>query len=115
MPREGTETFIYIVDTIFFVLNLEIRCPERGRKQFTTISPKTTFLIFGNKMPREGTETNQKFCCMCLNWNNLEIRCPERGRKLCLDLYPFVISLSLFGNKMPREGTETFLNFSFLS
>ena len=36
--------------------NLEIRCPERGRKRIVAIS---LFVIprFGNKIPREGTET----------------------------------------------------------
>ena len=47
---------------------LEIRCPERGRKQ---IQPNLEHLDsnkFGNKMPREGTETYRPS-----RWQNVEI------------------------------------------
>ena len=36
---------------------LEIRCPERGRKQCQLIHRRHQYKLFGNKMPREGTET----------------------------------------------------------
>ena len=62
--------------------NLEIRCPERGRKLSLHVCSETCLNLFGNKMPREGTET--------------------------LSLY-FQKNRDLFGNKMPREGTETIL------
>ena len=39
--------------------DLEIRCPERGRKHQST-SDATCYSQFGNKMPREGTETSIK-------------------------------------------------------
>ena len=67
---------------------LEIRCPERGRKQirsFITTSKLRSYL---------------------------EIRCPERGRKL-LKTNQIRNHMQEFGNKMPREGTETVFNASF--
>ena len=38
---------------------LEIRYPERGRKQCSTKSYIQRLFLFGNKIPREGTETKQ--------------------------------------------------------
>ena len=83
MPREGTETFVKLRVSFLIVINLEIRCPERGRKH------ECSNMIhiqnrFGNKMPREGTET--------LAIGYIIVKCNF-----------------LFGNKMPREGTETIL------
>ena len=62
--------------------NLEIRCPERGRKRFCTCDSTSNHSLFGNKMPREGTET-------------------------ILPQSHLYFQITLFGNKMPREGTET--------
>ena len=36
---------------------LEIRYPERGRKQCSVFLQSHRLIIFGNKIPREGTET----------------------------------------------------------
>ena len=105
MPREGTETELKLIHHPHH-LNLEIRCPERGRKRYLstavnslvvfvfgnkmpregteTISPHLASEIsvpFGNKMPREGTETLLQLFAYIQQDNNLEIRCPERGRK----------------------------------
>ena len=60
MPREGTETILQcVLLTLQYSHNLEIRCPERGRKLslFFALTPTIVCGIFGNKMPREGTET----------------------------------------------------------
>ena len=109
MPREGTETTIHHPFHIATeLLDLEIRCPERGRKLFFVNEFQITCDVeFGNKMPREGTETEITANNKTKFFINLEIRCPERGRKRCFRLYPSN-SLHPFGNKMPREGTETF-------
>ena len=55
MPREGTETFTTAKATVYDI-DLEIRCPERGRKLSSEL-PVIAATKFGNKMPREGTET----------------------------------------------------------
>ena len=81
MPREGTETALLYNSQNLLCVNLEIRCPERGRKQYTLKSLCSPFTSFGNKMPREGTETEV--------WDSV----PD--------------NTNVFGNKMPREGTET--------
>ena len=71
------------------ITNLEIRCPERGRKQKAEWRTEENINEqFGNKMPREGTETGR----ISANSKNF----------------------SSFGNKMPREGTET-LHCTFLN
>ena len=57
MPREGTETEITANNKTKFFINLEIRCPERGRKRCFRLYPSNSLHPFGNKMPREGTET----------------------------------------------------------
>ena len=69
------------------VKNLEIRYPERGRKQGKEMNSYFEE-IFGNKIPREGTETKTHF-------KDTNI-------------------ISIFGNKIPREGTETLI-LSYLS
>ena len=61
---------------------LEIRYPERGRKQFSLYLFTNSLFIFGNKIPREGTET-------------------------VAVLNDCKIFFTIFGNKIPREGTET--------
>ena len=82
MPREGTETILQcVLLTLQYSHNLEIRCPERGRKRVITYQKRITPCLFGNKMPREGTET--------------------------IALVTIRFLAILFGNKMPREGTET--------
>ena len=64
--------------------DLEIRCPERGRKLCLVCYFNHSLIQFGNKMPREGTET------------------------LTVMYSPFIShATTSFGNKMPREGTET--------
>ena len=64
MPREGTETLMQATKYFLIVsINLEIRCPERGRKLIKRI------VFFGYS---------------CIKY--LEIRCPERGRKLLCQL-----------------------------
>ena len=86
--------------------DLEIRCPERGRKHFSSISFNYFISLFGNKMPREGTETLFLTFFFPPEFPHLEIRCPERGRKH--DTIRYMFTTLKFGNKMPREGTETF-------
>ena len=49
--------------------NLEIRCPERGRKRFCTCDSTSNHSLFGNKMPREGTET----CHQILGCGNTQL------------------------------------------
>ena len=41
--------------------DLEIRYPERGRKQLSYFGVNYFPLLFGNKIPREGTETSESF------------------------------------------------------
>ena len=91
MPREGTETTIHHLFHIATeLLDLEIRCPERGRKLFFVNEFQITCDVeFGNKMPREGTETIADFSLSLIFSPNLEIRCPERGRNF------MVLELSL--------------------
>ena len=73
-----------LMSSIVLHHDLEIRCPERGRKQESNLRYTVWLFVFGNKMPREGMET------LILKYS-LEIFSPFQ-----------------FGNKMPREGTETF-------
>ena len=58
MPREGTETSGgQKLRNKLSEKDLEIRCPERGRKPVILNLNMYSVLLFGNKMPREGTET----------------------------------------------------------
>ena len=60
---------------------MEIRYPERGRKQKVFSYHNSYLLKFGNKIPREGTETNIPDALPNKKSEYLEIRYPERGRK----------------------------------
>ncbi len=129
MPREGTETELKLIHHPHH-LNLEIRCPERGRKRYLstavnslvvfvfgnkmpregteTISPHLASEIsvpFGNKMPREGTETLLQLFAYIQQDNNLEIRCPERGRKLFRH-FLFLLLLSYLEIRCPERGRK---------
>ena len=57
IPREGTETESYPYLQVRKVRYLEIRYPERGRKQVNYMVKILKTVLFGNKIPREGTET----------------------------------------------------------
>ena len=90
-PERGRKQQLVVLQARYSY-HLEIRCPERGRKlDFYHIAFSSFIQIeFGNKMPREGTETN-------VLQSETEI------------IY------HVFGNKMPREGTETFITSYFLT
>ena len=62
IPREGTETESYPYLQVRKVRYLEIRYPERGRKQVNYMVKILKTVLFGNKIPREGTETNTLVC-----------------------------------------------------
>ena len=84
---------------------LEIRCPERGRKQYTvSVNISYHCTIFGNKMPREGTETNIHFSFLFLTFL-FGNKMPREGTETVVGSL-YIINYR-FGNKMPREGTET--------
>ena len=81
MPREGTETRLKrLADSSLLDKNLEIRCPERGRKQ-------------------------KIFLFLYLPSKNLEIRCPERGRKLLLQSHKLLF-LSHLEIRCPERGRK---------
>ena len=81
-PERGRKQIDYTVKK--FKTNLEIRYPERGRKLLYSSSLiNSDQYIFGNKIPREGTETEKAS----------DFSSPNLFSK--------------FGNKIPREGTET--------
>ena len=104
MPREGTETIANFckINTHIY---LEIRCPERGRKQYTvSVNISYHCTIFGNKMPREGTETNIHFSFLFLTFLFVN-KMPRDGTETVVGSL-YIINYR-FGNKMPREGTET--------
>ncbi len=86
--------------------NLEIRYPERGRKRFVLI-----YLFFSlHYLEIRYPERGRKLCFIIVFKNfkklYLEIRYPERGRKLSVYRMHGIKSMQ-FGNKIPREGTET--------
>ena len=106
-PERGRKPCYHSFSCHDFVLHLEIRCPERGRKpQHNPFLPSQN-IQFGNKMPREGTETRVVGSLYIIYYINLEIRCPERGRKHTVAFAVVNVIVLVFGNKMPREGTET--------
>ena len=89
--------------------DLEIRCPERGRKQFSLhylLYHRCTDLEI--RCPERGRKHAIIFAYNFFNIH-LEIRCPERGRKQSIGKIRSRKN-GLFGNKMPREGTETQLS-----
>ena len=57
---EGTETESYPYLQVRKVRYLEIRYPERGRKQVNYMVKILKTVLFGNKIPREGTETHTR-------------------------------------------------------
>ena len=60
---------------------LEIRCPERGRKQIIKNNLSTIWDInLEIRCPERGRKPS-RLTFNCISFFDLEIRCPERGRK----------------------------------
>ena len=80
MPREGTETFLFLLqDNTNHPFGDKM--PREGTETFKTCQfVKLLYCEFGDKMPREGTETGIEPAVHHVA-SYLEIRCPERGRK----------------------------------